>query len=106
MFVTFSKAFKFEGKEYKDIEIKVEDLSGADLKRLIADYSRLKRITNPVMKSVTVIAWDDGFDVFVASQMSDQPVEFFEKLPVAEYMSVVGVIQTFFNSSALEAQSN
>ena len=37
MFVTFAKAVKFEGKEYKDVELKLEDLSGADLKQLNND---------------------------------------------------------------------
>lgn len=105
MFVTFAKAVKFEGKDYKDVELKLEDLSGADLKQLISDYARMKKIVNPVMRTVTVICWDDSFDLFVASKRSEQPIEFFEKLPVSEYMQVIGAVQAFFNSSALEAQA-
>ncbi|MGN0903163.1 MAG: hypothetical protein ACI4M9_07745 [Succinivibrio sp.] len=105
MFITFANPVKFEGKEYKDVELKLEDLSGFDLKQLINDYSRMKKIVNPVMRSVSVICWDDNFDLFVASRRSEQPIEFFEKLSASEFIQVIGAVQSFFNSSALEAQA-
>ena len=105
MIVTFANPYKFEGKEYKDIELNIDEMSGGDLKQMVNDFARMKKITNPVMKSVTVIAWDDNFDVFVAAKCSEQPIEFFEKLPVSEYMQVISAVQSFFNSSALGAQA-
>lgn len=104
MIIKFETPVEFEGKKYPDVEIKCEDMSGAQLKDLIKRYSRDNKITNPLLKSATVVTWDDDFAIFVAQDLSDKPFEFFDALKASDYMLVVSMIQGFFNGSASRQQ--
>lgn len=93
----FANPVTFEKTEYTQVELKLEDMSGATLKNLKRDYLKQVKLANPVMQSVTVLMWDDDFCIFAACKFSDQPIEFFENLPVNEYAGVIGSVQSFFN---------
>lgn len=84
----FSKPFEFEGKEYKEIDIKLDALTGRDI-------SVAKREWAGDGNFSPVPASDQDFCVAVAAKASKLPIEFFYALPAREYTKLTQAVSNF-----------
>jgi|GEM_PF-3407929 len=100
MHIDFIETVKFEGKDYKSVDIPLEDLSGKELKNQIKAYKSLNG-NNLLIKnqSNTQLVSDDDFLMFFISQICKMPIEFFEALKIPDYLGILMRIQTFFAQS-------
>lgn len=85
---TFKKPFKFEGKEYKEIDLDLSGLTGADIIEVHKQYSDAGNVT-------IVPATDWGFCTRVAAKAIKQPYEFFERMPANEYCRLAQAVSNF-----------
>ncbi len=104
MIFNFGSAIKFEGKDYASVELNVEDMSGKQIAGYLKNYSKLAARNDAFARSITTAQLSDDFVIYVASQVSGQPIEFFETLSVADYIGVIGTLQGFFNGSVSPRQ--
>ncbi|MBQ9273290.1 MAG: phage tail assembly protein [Succinivibrio sp.] len=97
MKIELSKPFTFEGKEYSSIEVKVEDLTGAQLKKACSDYAKLNQNIrrNPMFESSTMLTWSDDFITYFAGLQAGVPLEMLEALPVRDYVNVISRVRLF-----------
>ena len=90
--VEFRKPYKFEGKEYKDIDLSgLEDLTGMQYVQIT---QRLNR-TNPET-AVGVVELSPAFAVKIATAVSKLPEEFFYMLPANELLKIKNRISGYF----------
>lgn len=89
--VVFNKPYKFEGEEYKEVDLsEIEDLNTRDL----ADSDKaFTNAGNMAMVNETTTA----YSLIIAAKVSRKPIEFFEQLPAKEGMKVKGVVMGFLN---------
>ena len=84
----FSKPYKFEGKEYKTIEIPLEEMTGAD-------FAACKRSWAKEGNFSALPAMDSEFAARVAAKLAKQPVEFFEAMPAGDYCKITQAVSNF-----------
>lgn len=86
--VIFSKPFKFEEKEYKELNLDLESLTGQDL----IDAANQARLLgdNP-----TVPELSKAFLAVVAAKASNVPVDLILKLPAKDFSAVTLTVQNF-----------
>ena len=101
MKLVFNKAITFEGEQYTSVELDLESLSGSDFRKFKRDFIKLSGNNNPITASATITAMDDDFALYVASVLSEKPIEFFDALTAPDYVAIVRTIESFFNSSVL-----
>lgn len=92
LLIRFNKPFKFEGKEYTEIDLSgLESMSAADM---IAVGKIMPKSGVDVMPEVTL-----EFAVHLAARAAKQPVEFFTALPMKEALKVKNRVMGFLFGS-------
>ena len=87
--VKFSKAYRFEGKDYTEVDLSaMEDMTAADLCAVGKIMTRLG-IVNPVAE-MTV-----DYAIYMAARASGKPVEFFQGLPTKEGIKLKNMVTGF-----------
>lgn len=89
--VTFAKPYKFEGKEYTEIDLApLEDITGADMIRV---NNLMKRTSGGGVEVMPEVTLDYAFHISaIATKM---PVEFFAGLPAKECLKVKNKVMGF-----------
>lgn len=98
MKLTFDKPYEFEGKTYNELDIPLEDLNGAQLRKYQKSYIASKTKAQDRLQArnlLVTVSGDPDFTLFIAASASKQPVEFFEMLPAKEYISLIAQISSF-----------
>ena len=95
MKIEFDKPYKFEDKEYSEIDLKIEDLTGRDLLGLGRQYA--KELGSKVQ---AVKALDEEYHLIIAEKVSGQPKEFFYNMPAPEFMKVSAQVMGFLMGAA------
>lgn len=101
MKLTFNETYEFEGKKYDELDLPLEDLNGAQLRKYQKDYIASKRNAHEKLQAgnlLVTVSGDPEFAVFIAASASKQPIEFFEQLPAKEYISAIAQISAFLLS--------
>ena len=94
MVIKFKKPYRFEGKEYTEIDLSgIEDLTGADM---IAVNKIMSRTSSGIDVMPEVSA---EYACHMAARAAKQPVEFFTSLPPREVMKVKNRIMGFLFGS-------
>ena len=90
LIVKFSKPYKFEGREYTEVDLSgLEDLSAEDM--ISADKYLSKNGSFSVVPEMAL-----EYACFIAAQCSGQPIEFFRRLPAKEAIKVKNKVTGFF----------
>ena len=90
MLIKFKKPYKFEGKEYTEIDLTcMEDLTGADM---IA-VNKIMQRTSPGINVMPEVSVEYAF--YFAARAAKLPVEFFINLPPKESMKVKSRVMGF-----------
>src|SRR4051812_47328859 len=90
--VTFSKPFQFEGKEYKELVIDTDSLTGNDIELAESQFV----LKNPQIAAQTALKeLSKGFQAILAARAAGVPVELIKALPARDYSKVTMQIQTF-----------
>ncbi len=84
----FEKPYNFEDKEYKEIEIPIEDMKGSD-------FAAAKKRFSKDGNYAIMPAADSEFCAQLGAKMAKVPVEFFEQMPVKEYCKITQEISNF-----------
>lgn len=88
--IKFNKPFKFEGKEYTEVDLtKIDDLCAEDIKYIDRQFQRTGLVSS--LKELTVT-----YAVIVATKASNMPIEFFNKLPLCEAMKIKNLVADVF----------
>ena len=94
MLIKFKKPYRFEGKEYTEIDLSgMDDLTGADMIAINKIMSR-SSVGVDVMPEVSV-----EYACHFAARAAKQPVEFFTNLPPKELMKVKNRVMGFLFGS-------
>ena len=94
LLVKFNKPFKFEGKEYTEIDLSgLEDISAADMIAVNKIISRTSSGVD-VMPEVSL-----EYAVNLAARATKQPVEFFTALPAKEALKIKNRVMGFLFGS-------
>jgi hypothetical protein len=90
MVVKFGKPYKFEGKEYTEVDLSgLEDLSAEDM--ISADKYLSKNGSFSVVPEMAL-----EYACFIAAKCSGQPIEFYRQLPAKEAIKVKNKVTGFF----------
>lgn len=84
----FAKPYTFEEKEYKEIDLDLDSLKGADI------AAAKKKFTQGGNFSA-VPAADSEFCAMLGAQVAKLPIEFFQGLPAKEYVKLTQEISNF-----------
>lgn len=94
MLIKFKKPYRFEGKEYTEIDLSgMDDLTGADMIAINKIMSR-SSVGIDVMPEVSA-----EYACYFAARSAKQPVEFFMNLPPKELMKVKNRVMGFLFGS-------
>lgn len=91
MIYTFTKPVTFEDKEYKEIQIDIENLTGKDFQQAKQTFQQ-KGMYTPVPQM------DSEYLIILIQKHTKLPFEFFESLPIAEYIKLTGAISSFLSN--------
>lgn len=90
--VEFSRPYSFEGKEYKEVELDLDSLTGKDF--------------NDTLRQLKGGGWfapmpaaDPEFCMHFAAKAAKLPLEFFEGLPAGAYGQTVQKVSNFLISA-------
>ena len=92
MKVKLKKPYLFEGKEYTEIDLELDSLTGEDVESIFAQIETVAK-QNPSAPIVST-SWK-----YYAARASKLPVEFFNKLPALDYLKLSGLTNTFLQES-------
>lgn len=84
----FKKPYVFEGKEYKEIEVDIDALTGDDMSAAKKEYAADGNFT-----LIPATDWD--FCILVAARATQQPLEFFKRMPAKEYCKLATGVSNF-----------
>lgn len=87
---TFKTPFHFEGKDYPDIDMDLDGLTGQDL-------SDVKRRWAAAGNFSPLPSTDMDFCAEVAATAAKLPVEFFQALPAREFNKVTQAVSNFLH---------
>jgi hypothetical protein len=88
--VTFNKPYKFEGKEYTELDLSgIENLTTRAM--LQADKLYARNGNMPILNEMT-----SGYAVIIAHTLTNLPIEFFDDLPAKEGVAIRNVVSTYF----------
>ena len=90
MKIPFSKPYNFEGKEYKDLEIDFDAITGREVSQAKRDFFRAGNFA-----SSNVLQADVDFCVYLAAKAAKLPIEFMEGLPAKDYLAVSTMTASF-----------
>lgn len=85
---TFPNKVEFEGKQYADINLDLESLTGADM-------SAVKREWTAAGNFSALVSTDMDFCACVAAKAAKLPLEFFTALPAKEYIKITQTVSNF-----------
>ena len=89
--VTFAKPYKFEGKEYKEIDLApLADVSAADMIKVNTQMKRTSGGSIDVMPEVTL-----EYACTLSATATKMPIEFFTGLPAKEALKVKNKVMGF-----------
>lgn len=88
--VTFGKPYKFEDNEYKGIDL--AGLAELTVDDLCAVQAQLERAGKPAM----VLETNYETICAMAARATEQPVEFFKRLPITDGVKVKNVVSRCF----------
>jgi len=91
--------FKYEGEEVAFVDLSILNMSGADFRKLRRDYVQLMKNGQTFGQVSLSLALDDDFIEFAAMRVSGRREDFFSAMPVQDYMTVMGRLETFFLQS-------
>lgn len=90
--VKFSKVYRFEGKDYTEVDLSgMDDLSAEDM--IAADRYLTRSGSFSVMPEMTL-----EYACFIAARAAKQPIEFFRGLPPKDALKVKNRVTSFFYS--------
>lgn len=90
--VKFTKPYKFEGKEHKEIDLSgLADLDGNAL--LEADQVMAANNAVSLVPEMTLT-----YNFALAAKVTEQPLEFFFGLPIKDALKVKSTVMTFLNN--------
>lgn len=89
---TFAKPFTFEGKEYKEISLDLDALTGADM--LLAER-QFNAIEGNNQTFVPVKELSKEFQSIIAAMAAKLPFEFMKALPANDFAKVTTQVQNF-----------
>lgn len=90
--IKFKKPYNFEGKEYSEIDLNLDALTGTNIEEAEMQFTT----QNPTVAVQTPLKeMSKGFQCVIAAKSSKQPVEFFKGLPARDYVKVTQRVQTF-----------
>lgn len=84
----FDKPFNFEGKEYKEVDIPLDGLTGQDISAAKREWAGSGNFS-------PVPAADSDFCAAVAARATKLPVDFFYALPAKEYTKLTQAVSNF-----------
>lgn len=84
----FRKPYLFEGKEYKVVELDLENMTGKD-------FADAKRSWSKEGGFSAMPAMDSEFAARVAAKAAKLPIEFFEQMPAGDYCRVTQAVVNF-----------
>lgn len=84
----FKKAVTFEGTEYKELDLDLDGLTGADLIKASREAQVLGDVSPVQELSMTYLA-------VVAAKASNVPVDLIQALPAGEFAKVKMQVQNF-----------
>lgn len=88
--ITFSKPYRFEDKTYKEIDLSgLNDLTAEDM--IAADKYLTRNGAFSVIPEMSL-----EYACFIASRVTDQPVEFFRRLPPKDAIKLKNCVTNFF----------
>ena len=90
---TFKKPYKFEDTTYNELEVPVENMTGAEFLSAKKAFIRQNPGANPVN-----MVFDQEFAIFLMAKMCKQPIEFFEQMPANEVVPVCTQVSAFLLS--------
>ena len=94
LIIEFKKPYKFEGKEYSEIDLSgLEDLSAADM---IA-VNKIMNRSNPGIDVMPEVSLEYACNL--AAKATKQPIEFFTNLPPKQAMKVKNRVMGFLFGS-------
>ncbi len=86
----FSKPYKFEDKEYSEIELDLDGLKGSDIESAMI---QVEDLTKTGQRIPTAASWK-----FLAAKATKLPVEFFTNLPARDWLKLSGMVSPFFDN--------
>lgn len=87
--ITFNKEYEFEGSKYKEIDLSgLDKLSTRDLAQADKEFISSGQVATTNETSV-------GYACIIASKVTKQPVDFFEKLPAKEGIKLKNMVASF-----------
>lgn len=89
MKITFSKPFSYEGKEYEDLTLDIENMTGEDLESV----ERLLVTTGTPAPSVPEL--NKTFQALLAARAAKVPIEMIRALPARDYSKVTIAVGNF-----------
>lgn len=84
----FTKPYNFEGKEYTELELELDSLTGRDV-------SSVKRQWAGEGNFSAMPSTDSDFCIMIAAKAAKKPVEFFYSLPAKEYAKLAQAVSNF-----------
>ena len=89
----FKQPYKFEDAEFAELEVPVEDMTGADFLRIKKSFAKANPGANPVS-----MVFDQEFVIHLCAKLCRQPVEFFEQMPARDMVSLCTQVSGFLLS--------
>lgn len=91
LILKFNKPYDFEGKKHEEVDLRgLDNLTTKDL--ITADKIFISSGQMAAVNETSI-----GYVCIIASKSSDQPIEFFEKLPIKEGLKLKGIVTSFLS---------
>jgi hypothetical protein len=87
----FNAPVTFEGTEYKELDLKLEEMTGRDISAAKREWA-VSGNFSPVPSA------DMDFCAILAAKASKQPLEFMQALPAREYTRLTQAVSNFLMS--------
>ena len=84
----FSKPYEFEGKEYKSIEVNLDELKGSDI-------AAVKRQFNRAGNFSAIPSTDSEFCAMILARAAKLPIQFFDSMPAKDYCAITQEVSNF-----------
>jgi len=88
MKITLSKPFSYEGKEYEDLTLDIESMTGEDLEAA-------ERLIKAAGDAPVVPELSKAYQAILAARAAKVPVEMIRALPARDYSKVTMAIGNF-----------
>jgi hypothetical protein len=90
--IVLSKTVQFEGREYKELFLDVDSLTGNDIEQAESQFIA----QNPQIAAQTALKeLSKGFQAILAAKATKVPVELIKALPAKDYSKITTKIQNF-----------